>query len=160
MLLSPAISPQTWWQTDRHTDRHTDKPSGRVKNIIPFFKGIMKNGQIKKNRVKNRTILYTMKAWHTWYFYAKWDFYTTIRMAYIPGISLLTEILYRDGTHFSGFLMRKVWRKPDGMLAADAGHSGKLYAISLTNWRSFSEKGKKLSGHLRKKPHRSILYWA
>ena len=50
MLLSPAISPQTWWQTDRQTHtqththrqthRHTDKPSGEVKNIIPFFKGI------------------------------------------------------------------------------------------------------------------------
>ena len=41
MLLSPAISPQTWWQTDTHTDRHTDKLSGVVKNIIPFFKGMI-----------------------------------------------------------------------------------------------------------------------
>ena len=37
MLLSPSISPQTWWQT--HTQ--TDNPSGSVKNIIPFFKGIV-----------------------------------------------------------------------------------------------------------------------
>ena len=27
--------------TDRQTHRQTDKPSGGVKNIIPFFKGII-----------------------------------------------------------------------------------------------------------------------
>ena len=31
---------QTDKHTDRQTDRQTDKPSGGVKNIIPFFKGI------------------------------------------------------------------------------------------------------------------------
>ena len=35
----------THTQTDRQTDRHThtDKPSEGVKNIIPFFKGIINN---------------------------------------------------------------------------------------------------------------------
>ena len=28
-------------QTDRQTDTQTDKPSGEVKNMIPFFKGII-----------------------------------------------------------------------------------------------------------------------
>ena len=42
--------------TDRHTHthRHTDKPSGEVKNIIPFFKGIIINISIERiSKIEN-----------------------------------------------------------------------------------------------------------
>ena len=41
---------QTQRQTNRQTDRQTDKPSGWVKNIIPFFEGI-KSYKAKRNGV-------------------------------------------------------------------------------------------------------------
>ena len=45
--------------THRHTDRPTDKPSGEVKNIIPFFKGIM----IRDIRWKKHIKWYKLINW-------------------------------------------------------------------------------------------------
>ena len=51
-----AANVMTDRQTDTHThtDTHTDKPSGEVKNIIPFFKGIMSADHFCRSIIQQR----------------------------------------------------------------------------------------------------------